>query len=173
MDYRLQLALLLVACPGKQRDTTSSSSTGATSTTDTPTGTDSTSSSPLTASDIASTSAADTASTPATATGAATDTGGTGIPQAGENPCGSCPNGTFCHYQPGDSPECSDIGCESIDSTVCLECFSDPANCDIADNMNCFSFICYDGILFEGVEIADDGIVVVRCDEYGDTDCTI
>jgi hypothetical protein len=126
------------------------------------------------------TTAAASSTGPSTATVAETDTGvetDGGIPQGGTNPCGTCPEGQYCNALTDDDPDCGGDDCEAI-PVSCAACFADPAACAIQRESDCLHELCYgdrvDPIsFFAGASVADDGTIVVFCDPYGDTDCTI
>ncbi|WP_434417233.1 hypothetical protein [Nannocystis pusilla] len=162
----------LVACSSKPQDTDTDPSTsaptgtttdtteGVTSTTTT-TGTSSSSlTEPATTTTTTDTST-DTTTTTTTATG--------GIEPGGANPCGTCAEGEYCYWQPAEQPECADTQCKAIPQE-CADCFAAPLECDAATMMSCASSRCYME-LFEKVELADDGVVVVHCGLWADTGC--
>ncbi|MFY0541149.1 hypothetical protein [Nannocystis pusilla] len=163
---------VLAACSSKPQDTDTDPSTSAPTgtTTDATEGvtstttTTGTSSSSLT--EPATTTTTDT-STDATTTTTTTATGG--IEPGGANPCGACAEGEYCYWQPAEQPECADTQCKAIPQE-CADCFAAPLECDGATMMSCASSRCYME-LFEKVEVADDGVVVVHCGLWADTGC--
>ena len=162
----------LAACSSKPQDTDTDPATSAPtgSTTDATEGvtgattTTSTSSSSLTEPATTTDTGADTTTTTTTVT---TTTGG--IEPGGANPCGSCTEGEYCYWQPAEQPECADTQCKAIPQE-CADCFAAPLECEAATMMACASSRCYME-LFEKVELADDGVVVVHCGLWADTGC--
>lgn len=166
--------LSLAACSSKPQDTDTDPSTSApTSTATDPTeGVTTTTTTGMTASessptDPSTTTTTDTTTDTTTTTTTTTATGG--IEPGGANPCGSCAEGEYCYWQPADQPECADTQCKAIPQE-CADCFAAPLECDSATMMSCASLRCYME-LFEKVELADDGVVVVHCGLWADTGC--
>ncbi|MCY0992709.1 hypothetical protein OV203_36555 [Nannocystis sp. ILAH1] len=163
-------AFALAACPSKSQDTDTDPSTSA------PTGTTTDATEGVTSTTTTTGTSSSSVTEPATTTttDATTDTTTTttttgGIEPGGANPCGACAEGEYCYWQPAEQPECADTQCKAIPQE-CADCFAAPLECDGATMMSCASSRCYME-LFEKVELADDGVVVVHCGLWADTGC--
>lgn len=160
----------LAACPSKSQDTDTDPSTSA------PTGTTTDATEGATSTTTTTGTSSSSLTEPATTTDTSTDTTTTttttatgGIEPGGANPCGSCAEGEYCYWQPAEQPECADTQCKAIPQE-CAGCFAAPLECDAATMTSCASSRCYMD-LFEKVELADDGVVVVHCGLWADTGC--
>lgn len=107
------------------------------------------------------------------ATGATDETAGetstSGNPPIGPF-CGTCPEGQYCHWQPDSDPNCGSTSCTDIPSS-CARCFVTPADCQ--PDEWCTFELCYESFLFNSIEMTENGMIVVHCSAYGDTDCTL
>jgi hypothetical protein len=123
--------------------------------------------------DTADTAATDTAATDSTET-AATDTEATTLgplEPPGPNPCGSCESGEFCNVVPADEEGCGVTACSiGIGSGECIPCVTAPGECDPQELAQCAAWSCHLTELL-GYSIAEDGVLVVRCEIYADTGC--
>jgi hypothetical protein len=172
LTYSALTVFPLAACSSKPLDTDTDSPTSDPSTADATESTSSTTTTtgPTSTASESSSTTTDATSTDSTTTTTTTTTASGGLEPGGANPCGSCAEGEYCHWQPADQPECAETLCKPAGEN-CEPCFAAPDECAPATLSSCLATRCYMEDLFEKAELADDGIVVVHCALWVDTGC--